>query len=196
VENYARVYDLVGIINIERGFASGKQIGHNSARPWPGVDLYVSLYDITTDQFAALEARERRLRVTMVQYRETGSRTGTGTARMFTQFSDREYRAERAIGDLWEEEVGQFYNGTCIYRTDILPIPNYLMRVRDAYASVSSEFKDHYLDTTYLGNATTTLREYIADVGEAFAFDTPDPREPLDDGTNCLADPFAETFFF
>jgi hypothetical protein len=45
-------------------------------------------------------------------------------AHMFTEYSDAEYRAERATSAaLWHSEVGQFYSGERIYMDDLLPVP-------------------------------------------------------------------------
>lgn len=189
VAGYARVFDLVSIINIRRGLGTGLQLASNTARPMEGVELWVSLFDIPEEEFADLEVRERRLRTSEVQYTEVDSGS-TGTAYIFTQYSDKEYREERAIGELWEEEVGQYYPGRCIYRSDLLPLPGYLQRVADAYAGVSDAYSDHYLDTTFLGDATTSIRQYIANVGEEAAYNLLDPDAPPNNGTNCIAEPF------
>lgn len=43
---------------------------------------------------------------------------------MFTEYSDQEYRTERATTEkMWHDEVGQYYDGERIYRDDLLPVP-------------------------------------------------------------------------
>jgi hypothetical protein len=56
--------------------------------------------------------------------RYTGHDGTSGMAHMFTEYSDAEYRAERATSAaLWHSEVGQFYSGERIYMDDLLPVP-------------------------------------------------------------------------
>ena len=57
-----------------------------------------------------------------------------GEAVIFAEYSDDEYRRERAnTVELWQEEVGQWYDGEKIYRDDLLPVPRYLDRCLAAF---------------------------------------------------------------
>jgi len=142
--------------------------------------------------FPDLAARERRLRIEHVDY--IAENDATGSAVMFTEYSDAEYRVERAnTTDLWNEEVGQFYAGDQIYRTDLLPVPSYLRKAIDAYAALGPDMLDHFLDTSFLGDGVTSIRKYIDERGDAsFGLDNPDaPPDARTDAGHELLNVFA-----
>ena len=160
VDGYARVFNLVSIINIRRGLATGQHLTTCTARPRKGCRLRVCLYDVPARQYPELLARERRLRESFVEFVEDKGRKGT--ACMFTEYSDAEYRAERATTDeMWQEEVGQFYSGSHIYRDDLLPVPHYLQRCLRAYAGIGQESLANFVDCSFLGDGTTSIRSYL-----------------------------------
>ena len=144
VLGYARVFDLVSIVNLRKGLARGRHIVTCTARPRKGCHLHVCLYDVPASQFPELAARERRLDCQCVEAMPDDDQVCV-TAHMFTQYSDERYRSERAnTAELWHEEVGQYYTGEKIYRTDCLPVPTYLRRCINAYKLINDE--DNFLE--------------------------------------------------
>jgi hypothetical protein len=107
VDGYVRVFNLVSILNIARGNATGDHLATCTARAVDGAKLRVCLYDVPAAEYPQLLARERRLREVVAPYKDdTG---GAGECVIFGEYSDAEYRAERATTDeLWHEEVGQY----------------------------------------------------------------------------------------
>ena len=131
-EGWCRVFNLVSILNIRRGFATGERLVTCTARPRPASRLRVCLYDVPTAEYPELLARERRLREATTRY--TTDDGAEGEAVIFAEYSDDEYRRERAnTVELWQEEVGQWYDGEKIYRDDLLPVPRYLDRCLAAF---------------------------------------------------------------
>ena len=162
VRGWVRCFDLVSIINVRRGLATGRELATCTARRREGGVLRVCCYDVPVAEYAGLLARERRLRVETVEFAADDGRVGS--AQMFTRYSDAEYRAERATTpELWHEEVGQYYDGGAIYRDDLLPVPSYVERCVKAYTKLGH--LENFLDHSFLGDSVTTIREYIASSG-------------------------------
>lgn len=161
VDGYCRVFNLVSILNIRRGNATGDHLATCTARPRAGARLRVCLYDVPKAEYPELLARERRLREVVAPYTDDASKTGDCV--IFGEYSDAEYRAERATTDeLWQQEVGQYYDGGLIYRDDLLPVPSYLQRCLKAFQPLGEESLDNFLDQSFLGDGETTIRAYIA----------------------------------
>ena len=161
VDGYVRVFNLVSILNIIRGNATGDHLATCTARAVASGKLRVCLYDVPASEYPQLLARERRLREVVTPYREDTGQVGDCV--IFGEYSDAEYRAERATTEaMWQEEVGQFYSGNAIYRDDLLPVPSYLARCLTAFKKLGDESLDNFLDQSFLGDGKTTIREYIA----------------------------------
>jgi hypothetical protein len=160
VDDFCRVFDLVSIINVRRGLASGKHLATCTARRKPGSRLRVCIYDVPSTSYPGLLARERRLREETVDFRtDTGD---VGSGQIFSQYSDEEYRAERVTtAEQWHEEVGQYYAGALIYRDDLLPVPSYLQKCTKAFAALGKESLSNFLDCSFLGDGVTPIRSYL-----------------------------------
>ena len=161
VEGYSRVFNLVSIINIRRGLATGQRLATCTARPRDACRLRVCLYEIPVAELPALYAREARLRLSSVEYRPEVAAAAEGHALMCTEYSDAEYRRERApLDEMYEREVGQYYGGR-LYRDDLLPVPSYLYRCAKAHAFAGDEALINFFETSFLGDNTTSLRAYL-----------------------------------
>ena len=163
-EGWCRVFNLVSILNIRRGFATGERLVTCTARPRPASRLRVCLYDVPAAEYPELLARERRLREATTRYTTDGGEEGEAV--IFAEYSDEEYRRERAsTAELWHEEVGQWYDGEKIYRDDLLPVPRYLERCLAAFHALGPCDLANFLDESFLGDGVTSIREYIAQGG-------------------------------
>lgn len=161
VHGFCRIFNLVSIVNVRRGLATGRHLATCTARRRKGCSLRVCCYEVPKSEYSGLLARERRLRAETVEYIADGNSTETKMATMFTEYSDEEYRAERATTpELWHEEVGQYYAGAKIYRDDLLPVPSYLEKCVTAYTALGS--LDNFLDNSFLGDGTS-IRSYLAE---------------------------------
>ena len=184
IRNHVRVFNLVSIINMRRGVANGVRLATATARPVDVPrgprDLLVCLFEVPLMELPAMLARERRLRVCCVPYEEAlgaadepeangggdGVGASTGRAVLFGEYTHAEYVRERCGGDLavYHEEVGQYYPPPAeIYRADLLPVPQYVLRIVRAHRLVGPAFVANLLDATFLGDGITSLRAYLAD---------------------------------
>ena len=164
VQGYCRVFTLVSIVNIRRGLASGSRLATATARPCADASLRVCLYEIPISELPALLERERRLRISCVNYVETRDSDDVGSALLFTEYSDGEYWRERCGSDaaVYESEVGRFYpGGLPIYRDDLLPVPQYVLRCVRAHALAGPAALANLLDQSFLGDGKTSLREHL-----------------------------------
>lgn len=100
VPGFCRVFNLVSIINIRRGDATGRRLATCTARRRPGSGLQVCLYEIPLGELPSLYAREARLRLSEVEYQiDVPPVALSGHALMFTEYSDADYRRERCPSD-------------------------------------------------------------------------------------------------
>ena len=61
---------------------------------------------------------------------------------------------------MYEREVGQYYRGQ-LYRTDLLPVPDYVLRCLRAQQRAGKEALVNFLDGSYLGDGVTSLRAHL-----------------------------------
>ena len=160
VPDYCRVFNLVSIINIRRGLATGRRLATCTARPRPGCSLSVCVFEVPLEELEPLAMREARLRLAPVRVEKLGGDDEAATAALLClESSDDEYR-ERWCGadaDAYHEQVGQYYDGR-LYRDDCLPVPSYLIRCMRAHAAAGTV--GNFLDASFLGDGRTTLRAH------------------------------------
>ena len=161
VRDHCRIFNLVSIINLSRGLASGRRLATATARPQRGSDLLVALFDLPLSELPALLARERRLRVCCVPYEEAGG--ARGHAALFGEYTHAEYLSERCGGDLhaYHNEVGRWYPDGEIYRPDLLPVPSYVLRCVRAHRVAGPAALANLLDESFLGDGETSLRTQL-----------------------------------
>ena len=97
VQNFCRVFNLVSIINIKRGFANEPYLATCTAVRKNESTLLVSLFDVPVSEYEAFARREVRLRHELTEFNEAndspGHRVGKGI--LCTAFSDEEYFIQR-----------------------------------------------------------------------------------------------------
>ena len=93
VLDFCRVFNLVSIVNIKRGYAKEPYLATCTAVRKLGSLLLVSLFEVPRSEYAAFARREIRLRHEVVDYVEEGKVTGKGV--LCTEFSDEEYFLNR-----------------------------------------------------------------------------------------------------
>mmetsp|Transcript_43676 Transcript_43676/g.116736 ORF Transcript_43676/g.116736 Transcript_43676/m.116736 type:complete len:191 (+) Transcript_43676:150-722(+) len=160
VKNYCRVFNLVSIINLRKGFAVEPYLATCTAERRVGSNLQVVAFEVPVSEYEAFAKREARLRHETVEFEdEHGS---VKPAVMCTSYSDVEYFEERCGGDkdMYFSEVGQYYSGK-LYRTDIFPVPRYLALVLRAHESLGADYADNFLDSSFLADGATSLRAYL-----------------------------------
>jgi len=161
VPGYCRVFNLVSIINVRRGLATGRRLATCTARPRPGCSLSVCVFEIPLAELEPLAVREARLRLAPVRVEALGGDDAAAAAALLClESSDDEYR-ERWCGDdadAYHEQCGQHYDGR-LYRDDCLPVPSYLLRCMRAHAAAGT--LPNFLDASFLGDGRTTLRAHV-----------------------------------
>ena len=160
IDGYCRIFNLVSIVNIRRGLATGTRLATCTARARPGSQLRVCIFDIPLEELLPLATREARLRLEPVPVSVVGG--AESSALLCLESSDLEYR-ERWCGaagaaGAYEEQVGQHYDGP-LYREDLQPVPAYMLKCLRAHAAVGTV--DNFLDASFLGDGRIPLREYV-----------------------------------
>jgi hypothetical protein len=97
VEGFARVFNLVSIINIVRGVAHGRELATCTAVRAAGSHLEVCIFDAPIGRYADFAQREARLQHEIVEFTDTTGSIGRGV--MCTAWSDDAYRSERIQDD-------------------------------------------------------------------------------------------------
>jgi hypothetical protein len=93
VHGFCRVFNLVSIVNIKRGYAREPYVATCTAVRRVESILLVSLFEVPHSEYAAFAQREARLRHEVIEYVEDGKVAGKGV--LCTAFSDEEYFRER-----------------------------------------------------------------------------------------------------
>jgi len=159
IHGWMRVFDLVSIVNIKKyGHSATNEIASCTARPRIGGTLLVCIFEIPEDDYECFLRRETRLCQKTVEFEDNSGTVGEGV--LCIGWSDEEYRERRKISDFeYYNQVGMFYDGL-LYRTDILPSALYLQRCLEAYDGVGSDFRDNFLDCSFLGSGVS-VRSYL-----------------------------------
>jgi hypothetical protein len=160
VDGHCRVFNLVSIVNVRRGLAVGRRLATATARPRDGSALRVCLYEIPLRELPALARREARLLLTVAQFSSDNGRAGL--ALLCAESSHERYVRDGCGGDMavYQREVGQYYDGS-LYRSDLLPVPTYVMRCLRAQRQAGASALSNFLDASFLGDGETTLRTYL-----------------------------------
>ena len=160
VSGYCRVFNLVSIVNIRRGLATGRRLATAVARPAEGARLRICLYEIDISELPELLSREARLRIGTARY--VSDAGAAGEALLCSEFTDEEYMQERLQGSVeaYQDAVRQHYQGA-LYRADLLPVPAYVMLCLRAQRKAGTDVLANFLDGSFLGDGRTTLREHL-----------------------------------
>lgn len=159
VEGYRRIFNKVGIVFLARDGAdpSGPEISSCSTQPDPERSIDVALFEVGADEFAAIYEREHRFRWVEVTVQTAA---GPAIGRMCTEYNDADYRLNKCVTEAeYQRRVGRWYAGP-IWRDDILPYPPYLRHC--LRAAEGQGLRDRFLDSTFLADGVTTLRDYLA----------------------------------
>ena len=108
VKDFCRIFNLVSIVNIKRGYAREPYLGTCTAVRREGSNLLVSLFDVPSSEYEAFARREVRLRHEIIEYIEGDTVSGKGI--ICTAFSDEEYFEERCMVSYFEEEHEEHFD--------------------------------------------------------------------------------------
>lgn len=162
VPGYRRIFNKVGVVFFSRHGASeaNLDIASCSTEPAHDTEIICCQFECSEEAFAELYEREHRFRwieVDTVSLKQAEDATG----RMCTGYSDAEYRLNKCItASEYHRRVGQFYSGP-LWREDILPFPRYLAFCLQSAATQGDLVLDNFLDTTFLADGVTSIRQHI-----------------------------------
>ncbi len=162
VPGYRRIFNKVGVVFFSRHQADpdSLEIASCSTQAAAGAEIICSAFECPDADFAALYEREHRYR-----WIEVDALDGTGAlsrGRMCTGSSDSDYRLNKCLTQAeYHRRVGQYYSGP-LWRDDILPFPRYLAFCLEAAASQGTDVLDNFLDSSFLADGCTSIRQYLA----------------------------------
>lgn len=161
VPGYRRIFNKAGIVFVHRFGASpdDRAIASCATRHDGTTTLICCAFDIPAAEFAALDEREHRYRWADVDF--VTRRGGRGRGLMCTESTDEAYRVKCGSAEDYERRVGQYYRGK-IWRDDLLPFPMYLDFCLDAARGHGAEVAENFLDTSYIADGVTSIRQYMA----------------------------------
>ncbi|KAF4034402.1 hypothetical protein GN244_ATG13608 [Phytophthora infestans] len=144
VLDYRRVFAHPASIFFQRGIADleTKEIASLSTEPAPGCKFLVSVFDIPEELLPDFYEREEEFKIISATFQELDG-SARGEALMCTRWSDDEYIAKRG------QDSG------------ILPCRVYLRHCLLAVKKLGQDVYDDFVTTTYLGDRSTTIKEYV-----------------------------------
>ncbi|KAG6578123.1 uncharacterized protein IUM83_10407 [Phytophthora cinnamomi] len=164
VLDYRRVFAHPASIFFERGIANlqTKEVASLSTEPAVGSKFLVSVFDIPEELLPDFYEREEEFRIINAKFQELDGTSG-GEALMCTRWSDEEYIAKR--GQETFDTKYKAYGLDSIWGWDaqsgILPCRVYLRHCLLAVKKLGQDVYDDFVSTTYLGDRSTTIKEYI-----------------------------------
>ncbi|KAG8502198.1 hypothetical protein CXB51_002101 [Gossypium anomalum] len=161
LKGFRRVFAHVAPIFFDRGIAKPetKEISSLSVEPCEGETLIVTVFEIQKSEIPAFMERELEFRFLAV---------------LCTRYSDEEFFQIRCKGnkDIYFQHYGR-YNIEKIWRDDILPCRVYLRHCVLAAKNLGDIAFNNFLDHTFLGDRTTTIRTYLATTGSGIMEEEP-----------------------
>ncbi|KAH7492525.1 uncharacterized protein KRP23_1432 [Phytophthora ramorum] len=164
VMDFRRVFAHPASIFFQRGIANlqTKEMASLSTEPAPGCSFLVSVFEIPEDLLPDFYEREEEFQIIRARFHELDGRVGA-EALMCTRWSDEEYIAKRGQ-DTFDTKY-KAYGLDTIWGWDaqsgILPCRVYLRHCLLAVKKLGEEVYDDFVATTYLGDRTKTIKEYI-----------------------------------
>lgn len=171
VPGYRRIFNKVGVVFLSRHGAdqASRELASCSTEAAEHCEIICSQFECSPEDFVELYEREHRFRWIEVDtlpidrtVTENASSVKTGgRGRMCTGYDDTEYRLNKCITPAeYELRVGRYYTGA-LWRNDILPFPRYLAFCLQAASSQGDEVLNNFLDSSYLADGVTSIRDYL-----------------------------------
>ncbi|BBM98375.1 hypothetical protein MPTK1_1g12980 [Marchantia polymorpha subsp. ruderalis] len=164
LHGFRRVFAHVAPVFLERGIADveTKEMSSLSVEPFPGESIVVTVFEIAEHEVPLFIEREHEFRFLAVTVHTLEGDVSAPKAVICARFSDEEYRRDRCQD---EKEYNRRYGKWSIeqiWRDDILPCRAYLRHCVLAAKNLSQAAYESFLDHTYLGDRTTTIRQHLA----------------------------------
>ncbi|KAG0584864.1 hypothetical protein KC19_3G240500 [Ceratodon purpureus] len=164
LRDFRRVFAHVAPVFLDRGIANieTEELSSLSVEPCVGESIVVTVFEISVAEVPAFIEREHEFRFLAVAVEDKVGQPFSQRAVVCARYSDEEYRRIRCKGS--SEEYHKRYgkhNIQQIWRDDIFPCRVYLRHCVLAAKNLGSDAYDSFLDHTYLGDRTTTIRKYF-----------------------------------
>lgn len=161
VPGFRRIFNKVGVVFFSRHGASADDLEIASCSTESAdAEIICCQFECSEAAFADLYEREHRFRWIEVDTHALQD-DGIARGRMCTGYSDADYRLNKCITETeYQHRVGQYYSGL-LWREDILPFPRYLAFCLQSAATQGVEVLDNFMDSSYLADGTTTIRQYL-----------------------------------
>ncbi|KAH1120551.1 hypothetical protein J1N35_003711 [Gossypium stocksii] len=176
LKGFRRVFAHVAPIFFDRGIAKPetKEISSLSVEPCEGETLIVTVFEIQKSEIPSFMERELEFRFLAVWPETLDGEPFANPAVLCTRYSDEEFFQIRCKGnkDIYFQHYGR-YNIEKIWRDDILPCRVYLRHCVLAAKNLGDIAYNNFLDHTFLGDRTTTIRTYLATSGSGIMEEEP-----------------------
>lgn len=161
VVGWRRVFCHASPLFLTRGVArvATKEMAALSVERWDEtIPLFVSLFRVPEREMPAFYVREEEFEFSWVEVRR--GRGGSVSALMCVKSSDKAFRARLGSEEMWHEKVTK-YGLDSIWTDDVLPCRVYLRHCVLAAGRMGPGVLANFLDTTFLSDRCTTVRQYL-----------------------------------
>ncbi|GMJ05443.1 hypothetical protein HRI_004213500 [Hibiscus trionum] len=176
LKGFRRVFAHVAPIFFDRGIAKPetKEISSLSVEPCEGETLIVTVFEIQKSEIPAFIERELEFRFLAVLPETLDGEPFANPAVLCGRYSDEEFFQIRCKGskDIYFQHYGRC-NIEKIWRDDILPCRVYLRHCVLAAKNLGDIAYNNFLDHTFLGDRTTTIRTYLSTTGSGIMEEEP-----------------------
>ncbi|XVF38774.1 hypothetical protein REPUB_Repub20aG0131000 [Reevesia pubescens] len=176
LNGFRRVFAHVAPIFFDRGIAKPetKEISSLSVEPYEGETLIVTVFEIKKSEIPAFIERELEFRFLAVLPETLDGEPFANPAVLCARYNDEEFFQIRCKGnkDIYFQHYGR-YNIDKIWRDDILPCRVYLRHCVLAAKNLGDIAYNNFMDHTFLGDRTTTIRTYLATTGSGIMEEEP-----------------------
>ncbi|XP_022760605.1 uncharacterized protein LOC111306883 isoform X1 [Durio zibethinus] len=168
LNGFRRLFAHIAPIFFDRCIAKPetKEISSLSVEPCEGETIIVTVFEIQKSEIPAFIERELEFRFLAVLPETVDGEPFANPAVLCARYSDEEFFQIRCKGsrDIYFQHYGR-YNIDKIWRDDILPCRVYLRHCVLAAKNLGEIAYNNFLDHTFLGDRTTTIRTYLATTG-------------------------------
>ncbi|KAK8622496.1 hypothetical protein V6N13_117408 [Hibiscus sabdariffa] len=176
LKGFRRVFAHVAPIFFDRGIAKPetKEISSLSVEPCEGETLIVTVFEIQKSEIPAFIERELEFRFLAVLPEKLDGEPFSNPAVLCGRYSDEEFFQIICKGskDIYFQHYGRC-NIEKIWRDDILPCRVYLRHCVLAAKNLGDIAYNNFLDHTFLGDRTTTIRTYLSTTGSGIMEEEP-----------------------
>ncbi|TYK02923.1 uncharacterized protein E5676_scaffold46G00030 [Cucumis melo var. makuwa] len=176
LNGFRRIFGNVAPVFFERGIAKPetKEISSLCAEPCEGENIIITVFEIKKSEIPAFIQREIEFRFLAVSVCFLSIISSLMNSVLCSRSTDEEFFQVRCKGnkDIFFHHYGR-HNIDKIWRDDIFPCRVYLRHCILAAKNLGDEAYNNFLDHTFLGDRSTTIREYLTGDGSGIMEEEP-----------------------